>query len=567
MRLAKRFIIVAACLLMAVGCAHDGGPTASDDGAIKRDAKGMNAMVASAKPEASEVGVTILKQGGNAIDAAVAVAFALGSVEPNASGLGGGGFMLIRFAKTGEVAFIDYREVAPKKSTADMYKLDKKGKVIGNVHKEGGLSVAVPGNVAGLLAALEKYGTMNRKQVMKPAIDYARNGLKVSKVLQSMIEKNFDKMAKCPATAKIYFKNGLPLEAGDTLVNEDLAKALETVAQKGKDGFYKGMIAEKLVESVQKAGGIITMEDLADYKVKFRTPVKGTYRGYEIISSPPASSGGTHVIELLNIMENFDLTKLAYGSADYWHAWSEAMKLMYADRSAYLGDADFVKVPIKGLTSKKYAKTQFAKIDMAKAMKKGDPGEPWPFNESGNTSHISIVDKQGNMVALTQTINYFFGSGVAVEGCGFMLNDEMADFTAKPGSKNSVEPGKRPLSSMSPTLLLKDGKPYATLGSPGGMRIITTVAEIISNLIDQGMDVQAAINAPKTNNYQGGPFKIESRVSKEAQEGLKKKGHALKVYKPFDLYFGGAQAVVRDPKTGELHGGADPRRDGVAMGY
>lgn len=554
-------------MLLTAGCALKEGPSVGKDGAIKRDAKGMNAMVASAKPEASEVGVKILKQGGNAIDAAVAVAFALGSVEPNASGLGGGGFMLIRFAKTGEVAFIDYREVAPLKSTADMYKLNKKGKVINNAHKIGGLAVGVPGNTAGLLTALEKYGTMSRQQVMQPAIDYARNGLKVSKVLQSMIEKNYDKMAKYPATRKIYFKGDLPLEAGDTLYNPDLANTLEIIAKKGMDGFYKGMVAQRLVDSVQKAGGIITMEDLAAYKVKLRTPVKGTYRGYEIISSPPASSGGTHVIELLNIMENFDMKKLPYGSADYWHAWSEAMKLMYADRGAYLGDADFVKVPIKGLTSKKYAKVQFKKINMAKAMKKGNPGDPWPYNESGNTSHISIVDKQGNMVALTQTINYFFGSGVAVGGCGFMLNDEMADFSTKPGGKNSIEPGKRPLSSMSPTLLLKDGKPYATLGSPGGKRIITTVAEIISNLIDQGMDVQQAINAPKTNNYRGGPFKIESRVSAKAQQGLKKKGHTLKIYKPFDLYFGGAQAVVRNPKTGELHGGADPRRDGVAMGY
>jgi gamma-glutamyltranspeptidase/glutathione hydrolase len=563
----KKFICAAACLLLVAGCALKEGPSTSAGDAIKRDAKGMNAMVAAAKPEASEVGVKILKQGGNAIDAAVATAFALGAVEPNASGMGGGGFMLIRFAKTGEVVFIDYRETAPKKAKADMYKLNKKGKVINNASKVGGLAVAVPGNVAGLLTALEKYGTMSRQQVLKPAIDYARNGLRVSKVLQGMIEKNFDKLGKYPASRKIFFKGDLPLEAGDTLVNEDLAKALEIVAKKGKDGFYKGEIAKRLVEAVQSSGGIITLEDLAEYKVKLRKPVKGTYRGYEIISSPPASSGGTHVVELLNIMENFDMKKLPYGSVDYWHAWSEAMKLMYADRAAYLGDADFVKVPIQGLTSKKYAKTLFAKIDMAKAVKKGQAGDPWPYNDSGNTSHISIVDKQGNMVALTQTINYFFGSGVTVPGCGFILNDEMHDFAKKPGSKNSIAPGKRPLSSMSPTLLLKDGQPYATLGSPGGMRIITTVSQIISNLIDQGMDVQQAIEAPKTNNYQKGPYKIESRISKEVQAGLQKKGHKIKVYKPFDLYFGGAQAVVRNLKTGELHGGADPRRDGVARGY
>jgi len=567
MRIVKGLLFITMGLLLAAGCAVKEGPSISMEKQIKRDAKGMQAMVAAAKPEASKVGVDILKQGGNAIDAAVATAFALGAVEPNASGMGGGGFMLIRFAKTGEVVFIDYRETAPKKATADMYKLDKKGKVLNNASTEGGLAVAVPGNVAGLLTALEKFGTMSRAQVLKPAIDYAQNGLVVSKVLQGMIESNFDKLNKCEASRKVFFKDSLPLKEGDVLVNKDLARTLGLVAQKGKDAFYQGDVAQKLVQAVQSAGGIITLEDLAAYKVKMKKPVKGSYRGYEIISSPPASSGGIHVIELLNIMENFDMKKLAYNGVDYWHAWAEAMKLIYADRSAYLGDADFVKVPIKGLTSKQYAKKLFGKIDMNKAMKQAKADDPWGFNESGSTSHISVVDKDGNMVALTQTINLFFGSGITVPEYGFVLNDEMDDFTKKPGAKNSIAPGKRPLSSMSPTLLLKDGQSYATLGSPGGMRIITTVAQIISNLIDQGMDVQQAINAPKTNNYQGGPYKIEARLPADVQAGLKKKGHDVKVYKDFDLYFGGAQAVVRNLKTGELHGGADPRRDGVAMGY
>ena len=567
MRLPYKIMFLLLGLVLAAGCAGKEGAPVSGGEKMKRDAKGTQAMVAAAKPEASQVGVEILKQGGNAIDAAVATAFALGAVEINASGMGGGGFMLIRFAKTGEVVFIDYRETAPLKATPDMYKLDQKGNVLQNASKEGGLAVAVPGNVAGLLTALEKYGTMKRQQVLKPAMDYAKNGLVVSKVLQGMIESNFDKLNKYAASRALFFKDGLPLKEGDILINEDLAKTLEIVAQKGKDGFYKGEVAQKLVAAVQSAGGIITLEDLTAYQVKLREPVKGSYRGYEIISSPPASSGGIHVIELLNIMENFDLKNMPYNSADYWHAWAEAMKLVYADRAAYLGDADFVKVPVKGLTSKKYARKVFGNISLAKAMKQGKANDPWPFNESGNTSHISIVDKQGNMVALTQTINDFFGSGVTVPGCGFVLNDEMDDFVKKPGTKNSIAPGKRPLSSMSPTLLLKDGQPYATLGSPGGMRIITTVAQIISNLIDQGMAVQQAIEAPKTNNYQGGALKIESRVPADAQEGLKKKGHQLTVYKAFDLYFGGAQAVVRDLKTGDLHGGADPRRDGVAMGY
>lgn len=537
----------------------------------QRDAKSRNGMVASAHPLASKVGVDILKAGGNAVDAAVAVGFALGVVEPNASGLGGGGFMLIRFAETGEMAFIDFREKAPGKSTPDMYPLTEQGKPALD-HRGlkpsvvGGLAVGVPGEVAGLLTALEKYGTMDRKQVMAPAIAQARKGITVSAVLADLIQKEMESLAPFEASRKLYFKDDLPKVEGDTVQNLDLAATLETIALKGKDGFYKGDIAKKIADAVQKDGGIITTEDLANYDVSFREPVTGTYRGYEIISAPPASSGGTHVIELLNILEYFNMKALGFNTPESCHIWAEAMKLMYADRAAFMADTDFIKVPLGGLTSKEYARSQFARINLAAPTSVTESGDPWGY-ESGSTSHFSIVDSKGNMVAATKTINHFFGSGITVPGTGILLNDEMDDFSLKPGNANSIEPGKKPLSSMSPTLIMKDGKSFATLGTPGGKRIITTVAQMISNLVDYGMDIQEAIDAPRTNHYQEGKLKIESRIPESVQKALEAKGHILDVMQPFDLYFGGAQGITIDPVTGELHGGADPRRDGQAMGY
>lgn len=540
-------------------------------GVEARDAKASNGMVATAHPLATQVGVDVLKAGGNAVDAAVAIGFTLGVVEPNASGLGGGGFLMVRDAKTGKVSFIDFREKAPAKATADMFPVDEKGKpkfdsrgfkpsVI------GGNSIGVPGEVAGLLTILEKYGTMDRKKLIDPAIKYAEEGIVVSDVLAGLIAKNYDSLSTFPASSEVYLSEGFAKEKGETVVNSDLAKTLRLIQKKGRDGFYKGEVAEKIIAAIQADGGIMTMDDLANYDVSYRTPVTGNYRGYDIISAPPASSGGTHVIELLNIMSNFDLKKMGFNSAESIHAWAEAMKLMYADRAQYMADTDFVKVPLKGLTSTEYGKQQFARIDMNKVTARQTAGDPWP-TESGSTTHFSIIDKEGNMVACTKTINHFFGSGIVAPGTGVLLNDQMDDFDKRPGQANSVEPGKKPLSSMSPTLLMKDGKAYASLGTPGGKRIITSVALLISNIVDYGMNIQEAIDAPRVNNYEKGKLKIESRISADVQEALTQKGHILKVKKPFDLYFGGAQGIVINQKTGELHGGADPRRDGVARGY
>jgi gamma-glutamyltranspeptidase/glutathione hydrolase len=536
-----------------------------------RSAKGVHGMVAAAHPLASQVGVDVLKAGGNAVDAAVAVGFALGVVEPNASGIGGGGLMLIWFADSGEMVFIDSREKAPAAASGDMFELDENGKVIPdergfNPVVIGGKSVAVPGEVAGLLTALENYGSMSRQQVIQPAIDHATQCVIVSEVLAGLIAENYDILATFPASDEIYLTDGFPKMVGEKVCNTDLANTLDLIAEQGRQAFYQGPVAEAIVDAVQADGGLITLEDLASYEVSFRVPVSSTYRDYEIVSAPPPSSGGAHVIELLNIMENFDVEELGLNTAESIHAWAEAMKLMYADRAQYMADTDFADVPLQGLTSKQYAKDQFERIDMEQAAPAQAAGDPWP-TESGSTTHFSVVDGDGNMVAYTKTINHFFASGITADGTGILLNDQMDDFDKRPGQANSIEGGKKPLSSMSPTLLLKDGRAFATLGSPGGKRIISTMAFLISNLVDFDMDIQSAILEPRVNNYESGPLKIEARIPADVQDALRQKGHELNIKKDFDLYFGGAQGIVIDHETGVMHGGADPRRDGKAIGY
>jgi gamma-glutamyltranspeptidase/glutathione hydrolase len=535
-----------------------------------RDAKGMNGVVAAAKPEASQVGIDILQKGGNAVDAAVAVGFALGVLEPNASGLGGGGFMLIRMADTGKTVVIDFRETAPSYAKADMFKTDENGKQIGKESAVGGKASGVPGEVAGLLTALEEFGTMKREEVLQPAIEWAEKGIPVTVNLAQIIMENFDKISQFPATAEIFLKDGLPYETGDTIVQKDLANTLRAIAKDGKDAFYQGgigSIAYKIAKEIQNQGGCMVIDDLKNYKPEIREAVTGTYRGYTIISTPPASSGGTHVIQLLNIMENFDLKKMGDNTTETLHAWAEAMKLMFADRAKYMGDTAFVKVPLKGLTSKEYAKELFNKIDMLKPAAAVEAGDPWKY-ESGSTTSYAVMDKYGNMVAVTKSINYFFGSGVVIPGTGIIMNNHMDDFTLVPGTANSIAPGKRPLSSMSPTLVLDpQNRPFMAIGSPGATRIITTVAQAISNVIDHGMNIQQAILAPRIFQMQSGPLSVEGRISINSYEGLKAKGHEITVRGDYDAYFGGVHAVMMNYETNELHGGADPRRDGQAVGF
>ena len=553
---AKRGIVGLVVMILCFG----GGPAMASS-----PVEAKNGMVAAAHPLASQVGVEILKKGGNAVDAAVATAFALGVVEPNASGLGGGGFILVYTARTKAVTAIDYREMAPLKATPDMYKMTPDGKVVDKANVVGHKAVAIPGTLAGLTLALKQHGTMSLKDVMAPAIRIAEEGYTVSKTLNGMMKDNFDKLSKYPAAAAIYLKGGLPYEVGDKLALKDLAKSYRLIAEKGPDVFYKGEIADAIEKEMQ-GKGLITKADLAAYKPAVRTPVRGTYRGYEIISMAPPSSGGTHVIEILNILEGYNMTRLGFQTPESLHVMAEAMKRAFADRAKFMADTDFVKVPIAGLISKGYAAELRKGISLDAVGTKIPAGNPLPFVGSGGTSHLSVIDRQGNIVALTQTINYFFGSGVLVPGTGIMLNNEMDDFNPQPGTSNSVEPKKRPLSSMTPTIMLKDGKPFMSLGSPGATRIISALTQIIVNVVDFRMNVQDAIEAPRIHCMTGDIF-MESRIPKATQDALAAKGHKLNVRGEMDLYFGGAQAVMIDRTSGMLKGAGDPRRDGVAVGY
>ena len=542
------------------------GATSSSNPLPAKAAEGRSGMVASAHPLATQAGLEMLQKGGNAVDAAVATAFALGVVEPNASGLGGGGYIVFYNAKTGKAESIDYREMAPQKATADMYPLAPDGKgVLNKASTIGHRACGVPGNLAGLDLALKRWGTLRLADVLAPAIRLAEEGYPVTKTLSEMMTNYYDKLVQFPEATRVYLKDGLAYEPGDKLVLKDLAKTLRLIAAQGPDVFYRGEIADAIAKEMAAGGGLITKADLAAYQPKLREPVRGTYRGYEIISMPSSSSGGTHVIQLLNLLEGFDVAGLGHNTAAALHVQAEATKRVFADRAKYSGDADFVKVPTAGLLSKDYAKQLRQTIRLEKAGEKVPPGNPYSVM-SGGTTHASFADKDGNLVALTQTINLFFASGVVIPGYGIMMNDEMDDFMPVPGNANSIAPGKRPASSMTPTIVLKDGKPFLSLGTPGATRIITTLPQILMNLIDHRMDLQQAINAPRAHNT-GTQLDVESRISAAVRDALKAQGHKISVRGAVDLHFGGAQAVMIDPKTGLYHGAADPRRDGFAAGY
>ena len=530
-----------------------------------RGATGKVGVVSTSKVEASKIGAEILRKGGNAIDAAVAAGFALGVVEPNSSGLGGGGFMLIRIAKTGETVFIDFRERAPQKSSPEMWTVGKDGKVVGNQKLEGGKAAAVPGEVAGLLYALENYGTMSREQVIRPAANLAKNGFYVTPTLSNDMKSQFDKLEKYPESAKVFLnQEGLPYEVDDLFTNPDMAKTLDIIIKNGKDGFYKGEVAEAIVKTLNKYDGLYTMEDLANYKPLIRQPVKGTYRGYEIISSPSPSSGGAIVIEILNILENFDIGSLKVNSPEYLHLFSEAYKLAYADRAKYMGDSDYTPVPMKGFVSKKYAKEIAKEIDL-KVSHESNAHDPWLY-ESEDTTHYSIADKEGNMVAITKTVNGLFGNSVVVDGYGFVMNNEMDDFVLGAGHPNSVAPNKTPLSSMSPTIVLKDGKPFMVLGSPGATKIISTVSQVISRVIDHKMGMQEAIDTPRLWDNTSNKINVETRISDETIKQLETMGHKTNKTSDWDRGMGSVQGVLYK-SNGILEGGADPRRDGKALGF
>lgn len=535
----------------------------------RRDVVASQGVVAAAHPLAAQAGLDVLKKGGNAFDAALATAFTLNVVEPNANGLGGGGFMIIYTAKDKKTTVIDYREKAPAKAAPDFYKLDEKGNAANDATVTGYNAVGVPGQLRGMEMLHKKYATMKWADLMKPAIQYAEEGVPVSKTLNSLIKGELDRVQKFPSKAfyeKIFMKDGLPLEVGQKFVNKDLAASLRKVAKGGANVFYKGEIAAAIEKEFAKANGWITKKDLAAYQAVMRQPVQGQYRGYTILSVPPPSSGGVIVIEILNLLEGFDLAKMGPNSATFLQHAIQAQRQAFADRAKHLGDPDFVKVPTKGLASKKYAAAQSAKISDGKDPGPVEAGDPSKY-ETESTTSFSVIDKKGNMITVTQTLNNWWGAGVVPEGTGIFLNDEMDDFVPKPGAANSVQPGKRPLSSMAPTLVLKDGKAFMALGSPGGPRIITAVSRIIMNAIDFKMAMQDAIESPRFHNQNAAQTNIESRFPEDARKDLEGKGYQFTVKGPMDLYFGGAQGIMVNPVDGKLYGGGDPRRDGVAVGY
>ncbi|BAI76002.1 gamma-glutamyltranspeptidase (plasmid) [Azospirillum sp. B510] len=540
---------------------------------IFQPVRARNGMVASEHRLATEIGIDVLKRGGNAVDAAVAVGFALAVVLPNAGNVGGGGFMIVHEAKSGRDVAIDFREMAPAKAFRDMY-LDQQGRVVPERSLYTHLAVGIPGTVAGLAHALEKYGTMTLAEVMAPAIRLAREGYAVTPQLAGLLEVERDHLAKWEATRAIFFKGDRPLTVGETLVNADLANSLEMIARQGPKAFYEGAIADGIAAEMERHGGAITKDDLKAYRVVEREPVSGSYRGYTVKSMPPPSSGGTHIIQMLNILERWPLTEYGPDSARSIHLMAEAMKLAYADRSEYLGDPDFTKVPVKGLTSRAYADELAAKIDPEKATPAGTikPGRPAP-HESDQTTHFSVADSQGNVVSTTYTLNLNFGSGIVAAGTGILLNDEMDDFSAKPGvpnafglvggEANAIQPYKRPLSSMSPTIVLKDGKPWLVTGSPGGSRIITTTLETVVDHIDFGMNPAEAAALPRVHHqWTPDELRLEKGLSGDTVRLLERMGHKVAV-KPT---MGRTQTI----QLGEdgLSGFSDPRNpDGLTLGY
>jgi gamma-glutamyltranspeptidase / glutathione hydrolase len=544
------------------------------ESASRRPVKALNGMVVSSDSLATQVGVEILKKGGNAVDAAVAVGFALAVTYPQAGNIGGGGFMVIRMAN-GETVTIDFREKAPMKASENMF-LDENGNFVPEKSQVGHLSVGVPGSVAGLLLALEKYGTMSRREVLEPAIKLAEKGFIVNEGLANAFKNAFEHFKKFPSTMRYFSKNGQPYSAGDRLIQKDLAKVLKLIRDKGRDGFYKGKVADLIVEEMKRGGGLITYEDLENYQPVLRKPVVGNYRGYEIISMGPPSSGGVCLIELLNILENFDLKKYGFGSSYTIHYLVEAMKRVYADRAEYLGDPDFVQIPLDKLLSKEYAKELASEIDTFYATPSSRIiRSVSPTSEGVHTTHYSVVDRWGNVVAVTTTINSYFGSMVAVDGAGFFLNNEMDDFSAKPGAPNqfgllgskanSIQPGKRMLSSMTPTIVLKNGKPFLVLGSPGGSTIITSVLQVILNVVDFGMNIQEAVDSPRIHHqwYPDQIFFERRGLPKDVIENLERRGHKLVERAG---YQGEVQAILID-ENGVKYGAVDPRGYGLAMGY
>ncbi|WP_373039040.1 gamma-glutamyltransferase [Variovorax sp. KK3] len=539
-------------------------------------------MVVSAQHLATKVGVDVLKRGGNAVDSAVAVGYALAVVYPAAGNLGGGGFMTIQLAD-GRKTFLDFREKAPLAATANMY-LDKEGNVIKGLSTNGHLAVGVPGTVSGLELARQKYGTMQRAALVAPSITLAERGFALDQGDIDMLLTSTADFKKDPASGAIFLNKGEPFAVGQKLVQKDLAKTLKAISAKGTDGFYKGPVGAALVKSSQEGKGIITQADLDQYQTRELAPVECDYRGYRVISAPPPSSGGVVICEMLNILEGYPLKDLGFRSAQSVHYQIEAMRHAYVDRNSYLGDPDFVKNPLDRLLDKGYAEKVRGVIDPKKAGVSKDIKPGVAPHEGSNTTHYSIVDQWGNAVSVTYTLNDWFGAKVTAAGTGVLLNNEMDDFTSKigvpnlyglvQGEANAIAPGKRPLSSMSPTIMTKDGKTVFVVGTPGGSRIITAVLHTILNVVDYGMNVQEAVDAPRFHQqWLPDVTNVETfALSPDTRKLLTDMGHNLGVPQPANHL---AAIIVGAPSMGgkpvgknRFYGANDPRRNsGLALGY
>jgi gamma-glutamyltranspeptidase / glutathione hydrolase len=562
-------------------------------GASTHPVHAQHAIVVSVHELASHAGVEIMQAGGNAIDAAVATGFALAVVHPPAGNIGGGGFMLIRMAD-GKTHFLDYREKAPAAATRDMY-LDAQGNVIEGASEIGYKAISVPGSVAGMVYAEQKYGKLTLKQVMAPAIQLAREGYALT--WEEAADMHDRHLAEFPESRRVFQRNGDYYKPGEIFRQPDLARTLERIAEK-PDDFYHGSLARELAAAMQKGGGLITADDLAHYEVKEREPVRGSYRGYDVISAPPPSSGGTVLIESLNILEGYDLGKMGDRSAQSIHYTTEAFRRAFFDRAEFMGDPDFAKIPVAQLIDKRYAAAWQETIDPARATPSKDLKRPAVFSEleqyaaahvpamapreSNHTTHYSVMDADGNAVSVTTTINDWFGSRVTADGLGFLLNDEMDDFSSKPGvpngdgliqgDMNAIGPGKRPLSSMTPTIVVRDGKTVMVLGSPGSSKIITTVANVLMGVVDYGMNIQEAVNAPRFHNqWMPDVLNVEQWFSPDTVGVLKHMGYNLEIGLHFGPsvapYWSDAECIAVDAKTGERLGASDGRGSGKAVGY
>ena len=584
MRIQRSFLILCTlCALLASTVAA----------APLRPTHAPHAIVTSVHELASRAGVEMLRSGGNAIDAAVATGFALAVVHPQAGNLGGGGFLLLRNA-TGETHFIDFREKAPAAATANMY-LDAHGNVIPESSKDSSVvgykSIGVPGSVAGLVYAEKQYGKLSLEKVIAPAINLARDGFPLA-YEDAQALKHDDYLAQFPESKRIFLRDGKYYRPGELFKQPELAHTLERLA-KDPDTFYHGAMARELAAAIHKGGGLVTAADLAAYEVKEREPIRGSYRGYDIISAPPPSSGGVALVEILNILEGYDLAKSGNRSADAIHLEAEAFRRAFYDRADFMGDPDFTKVPVAQLIDKKYAAAWRDSIDPNHASVSTDLKRPSIFSElerlaqsrptlirePENTTHYSVVDAEGNAVSVTTTLNDAFGSRVTAEGLGFLLNDEMDDFAAKQGvpniygliqgPANAVGPGKRPLSAMTPTIVLrkdalKEGKLFLVLGSPGGPTIITTVANILIGVVDFALDIEEAVNAPRFHHqWLPDQILVEDRLSPDTMNLLRSKGHKLNV----EHFWGDGECIMIDPKTGERLGASDGRNNGKAVGF